>query len=112
MNSICNELVAGAISTVIVSLTHRIVEDSTMNARRSRNDSAQRFAEFRWWGCVLLALFAVVQTARGSVGPTAPPEPNRSDSSQVPPASAASNPDTHVMTINANIPVAAWDRLP
>ena len=83
-----------------------------MNARRSRNDSAQRFAEFRWWGCVLLGLFAVVQTARGSVGPTAPPEPNRSDSSQVPPASAASNPATHVMTINANIPVAAWDRLP
>jgi hypothetical protein len=29
-----------------------------------------------------------------------------------PPASAASNPAAHVMTINANIPVAAWDRLP
>jgi len=36
-----------------------------MNARRFRNDSAQRFAEFRWWGCALLAMFALVQTARG-----------------------------------------------
>jgi hypothetical protein len=80
-----------------------------MNARRSRNDSAQRFAEFRWWGCVLLSLFAVVQTARGSVRPTALPEPIRSESSQVLPARAASNPATHVMRINANIPVAAWD---
>jgi hypothetical protein len=83
-----------------------------MDTRRFRNDSSQRFAEFRWWGCVLLAMFSLGQTARGSVGPTAPPEPIRSDSSQVPPASAASNPATHVMTINANIPVAAWDRLP
>ena len=41
-----------------------------MNARRFRNDSARRFAEFRWWGCALLAMFALVQTARGSVGPT------------------------------------------
>jgi hypothetical protein len=79
-----------------------------MNARRSRNDSTQRLAEFRWWGCVLLAMFAVVQTARGSVGPTAPPEPIRSDSSQVPLASAASDPAAHVVTNNANIPVAAW----
>jgi hypothetical protein len=83
-----------------------------MNARRSRNDSAQRLAEFRWWGCVLLALFAVVQTARGSVGLAASSEPVRSDSTQLPLARVASSPATHVVTINANIPVAARDRLP
>jgi hypothetical protein len=83
-----------------------------MNARRSRNDSAQRLAEFRWWGCVLLALFAVVQTARGFVGPSAPAEPVRSDGTQLPRASVASGPATHVVTINTNIPVAARDRLP
>jgi hypothetical protein len=82
-----------------------------MNARRSRNDSTQLLAEFRWWGCVLLAMFALVQTARGSVGLTAPPEPVRCDITQLPPASAASGPATHVLTTNANIPVAAWDRL-
>jgi len=38
-----------------------------MNLRRSRNDSTQRLAEFRWWGWALLAMFAVVQTARGAV---------------------------------------------
>jgi len=38
-----------------------------MNARRFRNDSIRRLAEFRWWGCVLLAMFALVQTAGGSV---------------------------------------------
>jgi hypothetical protein len=83
-----------------------------MNARRSRNDSTQRLAEFRWWGCVLLAMFAVVQTARGSVGVTAPPAPVRSDSAQLPLASAAPSAATQVVIINANIPVAAWDRLP
>jgi hypothetical protein len=83
-----------------------------MNARRSRNDSAQRLAEFRWWGCVLLALFAVVQTARGSVEVSAPPEPVRSDSTQLPLAGVASGPATHAVTINANIAVAAWDWLP
>jgi hypothetical protein len=81
-----------------------------MNARRSRNDSTRLLAEFRWWGCVLLALFAVVQTARGSVGLTAPSEPVRSDRTPVPLAKVASSPATHVVTINAN--VAAWDRLP
>ena len=40
-----------------------------MDARRFRKDSIRRLAEFRWWGCVLLAMFALVQTARGSVGP-------------------------------------------
>ena len=83
-----------------------------MNARRSRNDSTQRLAEFRWWGCVLLAIFAVVQTARGSVGLTAPPEPVRSDSTQLPLSTVASSPATHVVTINAKIPVGASDRLP
>ena len=39
-----------------------------MDARRFRNDSAQRLAEFRWWGSVLLAMFALVQTAPGSGG--------------------------------------------
>jgi hypothetical protein len=77
-----------------------------MNARRSRNDSTQRLAEFRWWGCVLLAMFAVVQTAHESVGSTAPPEPVRSDSTQLPPARAASSAATHVVIVNANIPVA------
>jgi hypothetical protein len=83
-----------------------------MNARRSQNDSTQLLAEFRWWGCVLLAMFALVQTVRGPVRLTAPPEPVRGDITQLPPASAASGPATHVLTINANIPVTAWDRLP
>jgi hypothetical protein len=34
-----------------------------MNTRRFRNDSTQRLAEFRWWGCVLLAMFAAVRTS-------------------------------------------------
>jgi len=79
-----------------------------MNARRSRNDSAQRFAEFRWWGCVLLALFAVVQAARGSLGPSAYSESIRSDSAQDPFASAASNPAPQVVAIDTDISVAAW----
>jgi hypothetical protein len=78
-----------------------------MNAPRSRNDSTQRLAEFRWWGCVLLALSAVVQTARGSIGLTAPSEPVRSDSTR--PPSEGSSPATHVAAINANIPVAGWE---
>jgi hypothetical protein len=56
-----------------------------MDARRFRNDSIRRLAEFRWWGCVLLAMFALVQTARGSVGPPTPPDPVRSDGTQVAP---------------------------
>jgi hypothetical protein len=52
-----------------------------MYARRFRNKSAQRLAEFRWWGCVLLAMFALVQTARGSA---APPELVGSTSAQLP----------------------------
>ena len=31
----------------------------------SRKDLIRRIAEFRWWGCVLLAMFVLVQTARG-----------------------------------------------
>jgi len=47
-----------------------------MDARRSRNGSAQRLAEFRWWGSVLLAMFALVQTARGAAGsPNAAADP-------------------------------------
>jgi hypothetical protein len=44
-----------------------------MNARRLRNDPRYRLAQLRWWGCVLLAMFAVVQTARGSVDPLQAP---------------------------------------
>ena len=51
-----------------------------MDTRRFRKDSTRRLAEFRWWGCVLLAMFALVQAARGSVGSTIPSEPVRSDS--------------------------------
>jgi len=32
----------------------------------SRKEFIRRVAEFRWWGCVLLAMFVVVQTARGT----------------------------------------------
>jgi hypothetical protein len=56
-----------------------------MNGRRFRKDAAQRFAEFRWWGCVLLAMFATVQTARGTSD--TPVFPSRSDSTVFNPAS-------------------------
>jgi hypothetical protein len=56
-----------------------------MDARRSRNDSMRRLAEFRWWGCVLLTMFALVQTARGSAGAPTPRDPVRSQSNQVAP---------------------------
>ena len=79
-----------------------------MDARRFRKDSAQRCAEFRWWGCVLLTMFALVQTARGAVGPTRVLEPIQSDS-HLPLASAVCRPATHAVTPNAAIPVAAWD---
>ena len=45
-----------------------------MDARRFRKDSTRRLAEFRWWGSVLLAMFALVQAARdpfGGAGPNA-----------------------------------------
>jgi len=45
----------------------------------SRNDFTRRVAGFRWWGCVLLSMFAVVQTARGAVEPASRPEPARPD---------------------------------
>ena len=80
-----------------------------MDTRRFRNDSSQRFAEFRWWGCVLLAMFSLVQTARGSVGPTAPPEPVRPDNTRLPVASAACQPTTHVVAFDAAFAAAAWD---
>lgn len=72
-----------------------------MDARRFRNDSTQRFAEFRWWGCVFLAMFALVQTARGSVWPTASPEPVRSDGTRLPVAGAACEPTTHAVATDA-----------
>jgi hypothetical protein len=80
-----------------------------MDARRFRNNSTQRFAEFRWWGCVLLAMFALVQTARGSVGSTAPPEPVRSDGTRVSVAGAACKPTPPSVSIDAAIAAAAWD---
>ena len=46
-----------------------------MKTHRLRSDSTHRLRQLRWWGCVLLAMFAVVQTARGSVEPAARPEP-------------------------------------
>jgi len=46
-----------------------------MDARRFRKDSAQRLAEFRWWGCVLLAMFALVQLASRPMGSTPSPQP-------------------------------------
>jgi len=92
----------------VVSPIHRIVEDSTINARRFRKDSAQRFAEFRWWGCVLLAMFATVQTARVSNGPTAVSEPVRSDDTQLRlTADAACKPTRQAVTIDAAPPSAA-----
>lgn len=80
-----------------------------MDARRFRNDSTQRFAEFRWWGCVLLAMFALVQTARGSVWPTASPEPVRSDGTRLPVAGAACEPTRHAVAIDTAIAAAAGD---
>jgi hypothetical protein len=84
-----------------------------MNARRFRKDSTQRLTEFRWWGCVLLAMFAVVQTARGSTAPPPCPEPIRSCGTQLPPGSvAASDRGTYVVSVDASISVAAWDQAP
>lgn len=79
-----------------------------MNARRFRKDSAQRLAEFRWWGCVLLAMFALVQAARGSVGSITPSEPVRSDSTH-PLASAVCEPKTHAVVINVATAAPASD---
>jgi hypothetical protein len=80
-----------------------------MDARRSRNDPAQRVAEFRWWGCVLLAMFALVQTARGTAGLTAPPEAVRSDHPQSTPVRAVGTPSGHTVTLTATLAHAAWD---
>lgn len=33
-----------------------------MDARRFRNHRAQPSDNFRWWGCVLLAMFALLQS--------------------------------------------------
>ena len=63
-----------------------------MNARRFRHDSDQRLAETRWWGCVLLAMFALVQTARGPVESRPPLEPARAESAR---------PSSKVMWTNA-----------
>ena len=79
-----------------------------MDARRSRNNSTQRLAEFRWLGCVLLAMFALIQAARGSVGLTTPPEPLRSHSTQLTRASAVCKPKMHALSISAAIAVPAW----
>ncbi len=49
-----------------------------MNTPRFRHGPTQRLAEVRWWGCVLLAMFAIVQTARGFELATRS-EPVRSD---------------------------------
>ena len=82
-----------------------------MNARRSRIDSTQRLADFRRWGCVVLAMFAVVQAARGYIVPTAPPVPVSCDNTHFPLASIASIPAAHVVSINANTAVATFVRL-
>ena len=74
---------------------------------KARNDFTQRLAEFRWWGCVLLTMFAVVQTARGSVGP---PKPAQSDSTQLLQSRAAFDLPTHRVTIDAAIRVTASGR--
>jgi hypothetical protein len=80
-----------------------------MNARRSRNDPKQRLADFRWWGCVLLAMFAVIQTARGSAESALRSKPVASDSTPLVLAHAAISPAPHVVTLNAMIPLAAGE---
>ena len=74
---------------------------------KTRNDFTQRLAEFGWWGCVLLSMFAVVQTARGSVERSAPA---RSDSTQLTQTSAAFDASPHQVTIRAAIPITARDQ--
>ncbi len=69
-----------------------------MNARRFRKDSTQRLADFRWWGCVLLAMFTVAQTPRVSVEPAPRPESVRSDSSQLPLAHDANTGELRIHT--------------
>ena len=68
---------------------------------KARNDFTQRRAEFRWWGCVLLAMFVVVQAAHGSVEP---PKAAPSDSTRLLQTSAAFDPSKHRVTIHAAIP--------
>jgi hypothetical protein len=79
-----------------------------MNARRFRKEHTQRFAEFRWWGCVLLGMFAIVQTARVSNGPTAVSAPVQSDIAQLRrAANVACQPTRQAVTIDAATPIAA-----
>jgi hypothetical protein len=50
-----------------VYVAHRIVEDSTMDKRRIRNDSQSKvLARARWFGWVMLMMFVLVQMAAGS----------------------------------------------
>jgi hypothetical protein len=44
-----------------------------MDARRFRNHRAQPSDNFRWWGCVLLAMFALLQSDPSS--PVSFPKP-------------------------------------
>jgi hypothetical protein len=51
----------------LVYATHRIVEDSTMDTRRSRHPSrSDAIATFRWLGWVMLMMFVLVQTAHAA----------------------------------------------
>ena len=77
-----------------------------MDARRCRKDSTQRLAEFRWWGCVLLAMFALVQAARGSSGSTTPPEPVRTAGTHF---LAPTVCEPHALTSNIATAARAWD---
>jgi hypothetical protein len=80
-----------------------------MNARRSRNDPTQRLAEFRWWGSVLLAMFAVIQTARGSAESAPRSKPVPSDSTPFLQAHAAFRRAPQAVTLDAPIPLAAGE---
>jgi len=80
-----------------------------MNARRSRNDPAQRLAEFRWWGSVLLAMFVVIQTARGFAEAAPRSKPLPPDTTPFLLAHAAFAPGPQAVTLDVPIPLVAGE---
>jgi hypothetical protein len=93
-----------------VSEAHRIVEDSTMDARRFRDHSrSETLARCRYLGWVLLMMFVLVQTAAGMVSTAGRFDGDEAVGSPLLRATADFNPETHQVTVKAYAPPAAWD---
>src|SRR6201992_3547005 len=79
-----------------------------MNPRRSR-DRAQRLAQVRWLGWVMLMMFVLVQSAMGAgVSGTRAERPGELRNRLLQ-ASADFDASTQQVTVKANVPVSAWD---